>query len=99
MEHYIYLISNAIFFSFIQYFTLCNVFHINYVNINMKPLLITFFVAILCYSLFIERRETPIHIDDINYSIQAESFDTLHVSDPSFLFSENIRDYLIDVAE
>ena len=65
----------------------------------MKPLLITFFVAILCYSLFFERRETPIHIDDINYTIQAESFDTLQVSDPSILFSENIRDYLIDSAE
>ena len=65
----------------------------------MKPLLITFFVAILCYSLFIERRETPIHIDDINYSIQAESFDTLQVSDPSILFSENMRDYRIDFAE
>ena len=65
----------------------------------MKPLLITFFVAILCYSLFFERRETPIHIDDINYTIQTESFDTLQVSDPSILFSENIRDYLIDSAE
>jgi len=65
----------------------------------MKPLLITFFVAILCYSLFIERRESPIHIDDINYSIQAESFDTLQVSDPSILFSENIRDYYNDISE
>ena len=56
----------------------------------MKPLLITFFAAILCYSLFIERRDTPIHIDDINYTIQAESFDTLQVSDPAVLYSENL---------
>jgi len=56
----------------------------------MKPLLITFFAAILCYSLFIERRDTPIHIDDINYTIQAESFDTLKVSDPAVLYSENL---------
>jgi len=65
----------------------------------MKPLLITFFVAILCYSLFFERRETPIHIDDINYTNQAESFDTLQVSDPSILFSEYTRSYFIDFAE
>ena len=65
----------------------------------MKPLLITFFAAILCYSLFIERRDTPIHIDDINYTIQAESFDTLQVSDPTILYTENIRDYYIDISE
>ena len=57
----------------------------------MKPLLITFFAAILCYSLFFERRETPIHIDDIQYTIQAESFDTLQVSDPAILYTENMR--------
>jgi len=56
----------------------------------MKPLLITFFAAILCYSLFIERRDTPIHIDDINYTIQAESFDTLRISDPTVLYTENL---------
>jgi len=77
----------------------CNVFQINHIIINMKPLLITFFVAILCYSLFIERRETPIYIDDINYTIQAESFDTLQVSDPAILFSENMRMSLIDLSE
>jgi len=65
----------------------------------MKPLLITFFAAILCYSLFFERRETPIHIDDINYTIQTESFDTLQVSDPAILFTKNIHEYLIDFSE
>jgi hypothetical protein len=65
----------------------------------MKPLLITFFVAILCYSLFIERRETPIHIDDIIFTIQAESFDTLQVSEPSILYTENMFNDHIDVSE
>ena len=65
----------------------------------MKPLLITFFVAILCYSLFFESRETPRHIDEINYTIQAESFDTLQVSDPAMLYTENMRSYLIDISE
>ena len=65
----------------------------------MKPLLITFFAAILCYSLFIERRDTPIHIDDINYTIQAESFDTLQVSNPTILYTENIHDSYIDISE
>ena len=78
---------------------LCNVLYINHVIIYMKPLLITFFAAILCYSLFFERRETPIHMDDINYTIQAESFDTLQVSDPSTLYAENIQDYYIDIPE
>jgi|GEM_PF-738253 len=58
----------------------------------MKPLLITFFIAILCYSLFFDKREErPIHIDEINYTIQAESFDTLQVSDPSVLYTVNLQ--------
>ena len=65
----------------------------------MKQLLITFFAAILCYSLFIERRETPIHIDEINFTIQAESYDTLQVSEPTILYTEIIRDYYLDVSE
>ena len=65
----------------------------------MKPLLITFFVAILCYSLFFESRETPRHIDEINYTIKAESFDTLQVADPSILYTENIRDINLDFSE
>jgi len=65
----------------------------------MKPLLITFFAAILCYSLFIERRETPIHIDDINLTIQAESFDTLQISEPTVLYTENMHDYYVVFSE
>jgi len=53
----------------------------------------------LCYSLFIERRETPIHIDDIIFTIQAESFDTLQVSEPSILYTENMFNDHIDVSE
>ena len=77
----------------------CNVLHINCIIIFMKPLLITFFAAILCYSLFIERRELPIHIDDINYTIQAESFDTLQISDPSILYTENIQGFYFEISE
>jgi len=65
----------------------------------MKPLLISFFIVILCYSLFIERRETPIHIDEINYTIQAESFDTLQVTSPSILYSANIKTLYFDFSE
>jgi len=54
----------------------------------MKPLLISFFVVILCYSLFFERRESPVHVDEINYTNQAESFDSLKVSDPAILYTE-----------
>jgi len=64
----------------------------------MKPLLISFFVVILCYSLFFERRETPVHIDELNYTNQAESFDTLKVSDPAILYTENNR-YYFEVSE
>ncbi|MDR2232885.1 MAG: hypothetical protein LBE56_07155 [Tannerella sp.] len=66
----------------------------------MKPLLITFFIAILCYSLFFERKEEmPIHIDEINYSIQVESFDTLQVSDQSTLFTLNLQDFYLMTLE
>ena len=80
----------------------CNVFYVNSINIYMKPLLITFFAAILCYSLFIERRETretPIHIDDINLTIQGGSFDTLQISEPAVLYTENMHDYYVVFSE
>jgi hypothetical protein len=64
----------------------------------MKPLLISFFVVILCYSLFFERRETPVHIDEINYTNKAESFDTLKVSDPAIFYSENIHPVYFDIS-
>ncbi|MDR0795297.1 MAG: hypothetical protein LBE79_04480, partial [Tannerella sp.] len=69
------------------------------INVNMKPLLVTFFAVILCYSLFIERREAPIHIDEINYTIQAESFDTLHVANPSMLYTANGFTFQFDFSE
>ena len=65
----------------------------------MKPLLISFFVVILCYTLFFERRETPMHIDEINYTNQAELFDTLKISDPAILYSENFHKVYLDLSE
>ena len=65
----------------------------------MKPLLISFFVVILCYTLFFERRETPMHIDEINYTNQAGSFDTLKISDPAILYSENFHYVYFDFSE
>ena len=65
----------------------------------MKPLLISFFVVILCYSLFFERRETPVHIDEINYTNQAESFDTLKVVDPAILYTEYNHHFYFDISE
>ena len=65
----------------------------------MKPLLISFFVVILCYSLFFERRETPVHIDEINYTNQAESFDTLKISDPAILYTEYNHQLYFGISE
>ena len=86
-------------YGFIQFFIPYNVLGINSINIDMKPLLISFFVVILCYSLFFERRETPVHIDEINYTNKAESFDTLKVSDPARLYTENIHHSYLDLPE
>jgi hypothetical protein len=57
----------------------------------MKPLLLSFFAAILCYALFFERKDTPVHIDEIQYTIQTEAFDSLQVLNPVFLYTENIN--------
>lgn len=65
----------------------------------MKPLLISFFIVILCYSLFFERRENPVHIDEINYSNQAASFDTLKISDPAILYSDYFHPAYFDLAK
>jgi hypothetical protein len=65
----------------------------------MKPLLISFFAVILCYSLFFEQRETPVHIDEINYTNQAESFDTLKVSEPVVLYTEIIHPFYFEISE
>jgi hypothetical protein len=65
----------------------------------MKQLLISFFVVILCYSLFLERRESPVHIDEINYTNQAASFDTLKISDPTILYSEYFHPVYFTISE
>ena len=57
----------------------------------MKPLLLSFFAAILCYALFFERREAPVHIDEIKFTIQTEAYDTVQVTDPVILYTENFH--------
>ena len=66
---------------------------------DMKALLLSFFAAILCYALFFERRETPVLMDETKYTIQTEAFDTLHVSDPVILYTENFHTVYFDFPE
>jgi len=47
----------------------------------MKPLLLSFFAVILCYSLFFDRGEAQKRVDDTNYRIRTESCDTYQLSD------------------
>jgi len=65
----------------------------------MKPLLLSFFAAILCYALLFERRDTPLHVDEIEYTIQTEAFDSVQVSDPVILYTENMHNVYFDLFE
>ncbi|MDR3262052.1 MAG: hypothetical protein LBT78_09510 [Tannerella sp.] len=48
----------------------------------MKPLLLSFFAVILCYSLFFDKgEEHQKHVDDINYIIRTENYETFRVLD------------------
>ncbi|MDR1407934.1 MAG: hypothetical protein LBJ23_07800 [Tannerella sp.] len=47
----------------------------------MKPLLLSFFAVILCYSLFFDRSEVRDHVDDTNYTIQPEAYKSLLIPD------------------
>jgi len=49
----------------------------------MKQLILTFFAAILCYSLFFDKEEKPAAVDEINY---------IHEDAPSFM--NTMRDAL-----
>jgi hypothetical protein len=50
----------------------------------MKPLLLSFFVVILCYSLFFDEGEIRNHVDDTNYTIQPEAYKSLTPDSASF---------------
>ncbi|MDR1781275.1 MAG: hypothetical protein LBR50_11215 [Tannerella sp.] len=43
----------------------------------MKPLLLSFFAVILCYSLFFEKDDISNHVDDTNFTIQSKPSESL----------------------
>ncbi|MDR1745961.1 MAG: hypothetical protein LBR49_01640 [Tannerella sp.] len=58
----------------------------------MKALLISFFAAILCFSLFLDGRETTNqHVDEIKYTIRSEAYDTLRAPDTLFYTAQSAR--------
>lgn len=46
----------------------------------MKPLVLSFFAVILCYSLFFNGKHIQKHVDEVNYTIQME-YETYEVPD------------------
>lgn len=47
----------------------------------MKPLMLSFFAVILCYSLFFDRSEKQKHVDEVNYTIRSGAYDSFQVAD------------------
>lgn len=63
----------------------------------MKQLILSFFAVILCYSLFFDRKEHHIHVDEINYTIRTEAHDSfLHQTPDSVFFARSFIDYNTD---
>lgn len=57
----------------------------------MKQLLLSFFAVILCYSLFFDRKERHMHVDEINYTIQSETHDSfLHQVPDSIFYAKSV---------
>jgi hypothetical protein len=56
----------------------------------MKPLLLSFFAAILCYSLFFNKKEVHQHVDEINYTIQTGAYDAFQVLDSVPLYARSL---------
>lgn len=54
----------------------------------MKPLILSFFGVILCYSLFIDDRKPSQEIDNPGYSIRSEMHDHSQLPD-SIIFYAN----------
>ena len=54
----------------------------------MKPLLLSFFVVILCYSLFFDEGEIRNHVDDPNYTIQSDAYERVLIPDSASLYAE-----------
>ncbi|MDR1600966.1 MAG: hypothetical protein LBS42_00870 [Tannerella sp.] len=53
----------------------------------MKPLLLSFFVVILCYSLFFDESEIRDHVDDTNYTVQPEANRSLLTPDSASFYA------------
>lgn len=56
----------------------------------MKALLLSFFMFILCYSLFFERDTTPMPVDEINYTIRTEAYEYTQIPDSSTYYADNL---------
>jgi hypothetical protein len=54
----------------------------------MKPLLLSFFAVILCYSLFFDEDEVRNHVDDTNYTIQSEAYRSFLMPDSASFYAE-----------
>ncbi|MDR2765201.1 MAG: hypothetical protein LBB90_09265 [Tannerella sp.] len=52
----------------------------------MKPLVLSFFAVILCYSLFFNEKGIQIHVDEVNYTIQTE-YETYEVPDTLLFYA------------
>lgn len=60
----------------------------------MKQLLLSFFAVILCYSLFFDRKERHMHVDEVNYTIQSEAHDSFLRQVPdSIFYAKNLIDF------
>jgi hypothetical protein len=60
----------------------------------MKPLLLSFFAVILCYSLFFDKRKKQTHVDEINYTIRPEAYDTSFVLDTVPFYAINSHELI-----
>ncbi len=54
----------------------------------MKPLILSFFGVILCYSLFIDDKQSSPEIDTPGYSIRSEMHDPSQVPDSVLLYAD-----------
>jgi hypothetical protein len=54
----------------------------------MKPLVLSFFAIILCYSLFFNKKNVQKHVDEVNYKIQTE-YETYEAPDSVPLYARS----------
>ncbi len=56
----------------------------------MKALLLSFFTVILCYALFFDRDDTPMPVDEINYTIRTEAYDHIQIPDSTTYYVKSM---------